>query len=162
MHDTNNLLQLILDGKEKMSERSDDVDAKSLEVGEHNKALISWLQKALLEACHAKLTLGENFHENVEPTAYYYTCKLLSTSCITITNSCFAVLNQTIPLVPWKREQSSALTNHTFILLLRKLGLLLPADFGKVFARIPNFWNADHLYSLAEQLGPIETGMFLQ
>ena len=47
-------------------------------------------------------------------------------------------------------------TIATFILLLHKLGFHLPADVGKVFPRIPHFWSADHIYSIALKIGPID------
>jgi hypothetical protein len=41
--------------------------------------------------------------------------------------------------------------------MLHKLSFQLPADLGKVFPRIPLFWSADHIYSVATKLGPIDT-----
>jgi len=65
--------------------------------------------------------------------------------------------NQSIPLVPWNRFQYQGLQTEAFILLLHKLGFQLPADVGKVFPRIPHFWSADHIYSVAVKLGPVDT-----
>lgn len=45
-----------------------------------------------------------------------------------------------------------------FLLLLHKLGFYLPADTGKTFAQIPNFWTADHVFNVAQQLGSIDPG----
>jgi timeless protein len=45
-----------------------------------------------------------------------------------------------------------------FMLLLHKLGLHLPADAGKVYARIPHFWTPDVLYHMAQKLGPLQPG----
>lgn len=44
------------------------------------------------------------------------------------------------------------------MLLLQKLGFYLPVSTGKTFVRIPNFWNAEHIFSIAQQLGPIDPG----
>ena len=55
------------------------------------------------------------------------------------------------------RFQYQGLQTEAFILLLHKLGFQLPADVGKVFPRIPHFWSADHVYSVAAKLGPIDT-----
>ena len=67
------------------------------------------------------------------------------------------VMKQSIPLVPWYVEHRNILMHQPFIMLLHKLGFHLPADSGKVFARIPDFWTADVLFSIAEKLGPIDT-----
>lgn len=47
------------------------------------------------------------------------------------------------------------------MLLLHKLGFKLPADAGSVFARIPDFWTADMMYSLAKKLGSLDKCEFL-
>jgi len=41
--------------------------------------------------------------------------------------------------------------------MLHKLGFHLPADVGKVYPRIPHFWSADHIYSVASKIGPVDT-----
>lgn len=41
------------------------------------------------------------------------------------------------------------------MLLLHKLGFHLPCDVGKLFPRIPHFWSADVLLSVAGKLGPL-------
>jgi len=46
--------------------------------------------------------------------------------------------------------------SEAFILLLHKLGFHLPADVGKIYPRIPHFWAADHIYSIAAKLGNID------
>lgn len=69
------------------------------------------------------------------------------------------MLNQSIPLVPWNEEQWQLLNLQPFILLLHKLGFHLPSDTGKLFVRIPNFWTADYMFSIAQRLGPINTGI---
>merc|ERR1712117_306524 len=40
--------------------------------------------------------------------------------------------------------------------MLHKLGFHLPADVGKVFPRIPHFWSADHIFTVALKIGPID------
>merc|ERR1719392_45161 len=65
--------------------------------------------------------------------------------------------NQSIPLVPWNRIQYLGLQTEAFILLLHKLGFHLPADVGKVFPRIPHFWSADHIFTVALKIGPVDT-----
>ncbi|KAK6622959.1 hypothetical protein RUM43_008811 [Polyplax serrata] len=64
-------------------------------------------------------------------------------------------LNQSIPIVSWNAEQADVLLLQPFQMLLHKLGFHLPADTGKVFARIPSFWTVDVLFSVAQKLGPI-------
>ena len=58
-------------------------------------------------------------------------------------------MNQSIPLVPWNKQQEAGLQTEAFILLLHKLGFHLAADLGKCFPRIPHFWSADHILALA-------------
>lgn len=38
----------------------------------------------------------------------------------------------------------------------------MPVDTGKVFVRIPEFWSADVLYTVAEKLGPIDKCSFVE
>ena len=64
-------------------------------------------------------------------------------------------MKQSIPMIPWNKQQEMGLQSEAFILLLHKLGIHLPADVGKCFPRIPHFWSADHIYQLAQKLGPI-------
>lgn len=61
-----------------------------------------------------------------------------------------------MPVVPWNAEQSVILLYQPFLLLLHKLGFHLPADSGKIYVRIPEYWSADILYTVAEKLGPID------
>lgn len=72
------------------------------------------------------------------------------------------MLNLPIPLVPWTIEQDNILKHQPFVLLLHKLGFYLPADTGKIFVRIPNFWTAEYLFNIAQQLGPIDEGIIRQ
>ncbi|KAI4464277.1 timeout/timeless-2 [Holotrichia oblita] len=102
-----------------------------------------WLQKVVIEACFVKLALANGYARDsrniMEPTVYYH-----------------ALLNLPIPLVLWTREHQDILKHQPFILLLHKLGFYLPADTGKIFVRIPNFWTADYLLNIALQLGPVD------
>ncbi|XP_057652499.1 protein timeless isoform X2 [Diorhabda carinulata] len=111
---------------------------------ENKGKFLDWLQDVLLEACYVKLLLGnpEQFketHHLLEPIVYYFT-----------------MLNLPIPLVPWTVDQGNILKYQPFVLLLHKLGFYLPVDTGKIFVRIPNFWTADHMFSIAQQLGPVD------
>lgn len=65
---------------------------------------------------------------------------------------------KSIPLVPYNAEQNRILVYQPFVLLLHKLGFHLPADANKLFVRIPEFWTADFLFTIAEKLGPIPKG----
>nr|CAD7424959.1 unnamed protein product [Timema monikensis] len=67
------------------------------------------------------------------------------------------MMGQSIPLVTWNCEQKSAMKNRTFSLLLQTLGFQLLTDSAKTFARIPNFWTPDFMFSMAEKLGPIDS-----
>uniref|UniRef100_A0A8D8UQR2 Protein timeless n=1 Tax=Cacopsylla melanoneura TaxID=428564 RepID=A0A8D8UQR2_9HEMI len=97
-----------------------------------------WLQRNLLEACAAKLYNEQKIDCFIEPVPYHSVRMSLS-----------------ISLVPYNTEQASAMLYQPFMLLLHKLGLHLPADAGKIYARIPSFMTADMLYAMAEKLGPI-------
>lgn len=70
------------------------------------------------------------------------------------------MLNLPIPLVPWYAEQSNITEFQPFVILLHKLGFYLPVDTGKIFVRIPNFWNAEHVFSIAQQLAPTDPGKY--
>merc|ERR1719275_429212 len=111
-------------------------------VSQGRAALIPWLQQVLLAACRVKMYPDElepgGSDAPQEPIPFYYN-----------------KANQSIPLVPWNRFQYQGLQTEAFILLLHKLGFQLPADVGKVFPRIPHFWSADHIYSIALKIGPI-------
>lgn len=52
------------------------------------------------------------------------------------------------------------MTYQPFILLLHKLGFHLPDDTNRLWVRIPNFWTAETLFSLADKLGPIDRSLF--
>lgn len=55
----------------------------------------------------------------------------------------------------------SILSYEPFILLLHQLGFHLPADAGKLFVRVPEFWTADILFNVAKKLGPIDLSRFI-
>lgn len=63
-------------------------------------------------------------------------------------------------MVPYNSEQSTILMHKPFMLLLHKLGFYVPVGTDKVFVRIPEFWTADVLYTVAEKLGPIDKCLF--
>merc|ERR1719312_1115190 len=112
-------------------------------VKQGRESLIPWLQEVLLDACRVKMypnTLcpeGSDYPH--EPIPFYYN-----------------KAKQSIPLVPWNQLQYQGLQTEAFILMLHKLGFHLPADVGKVFPRIPHFWSADHIFTVASKLGPID------
>ena len=112
-------------------------------VRQGKESLIPWLQDVLLNACRVKMyptsVLPENSVYPHEPIPYFYN-----------------KAKQSIPLVPWNRIQYLGLQTEAFILLLHKLGFHLPADLGKVFPRIPHFWSADHIFTVALKIGPID------
>eukprot|EP00090_Calanus_glacialis_P039865 TRINITY_DN6942_c0_g1_i1.p1 TRINITY_DN6942_c0_g1~~TRINITY_DN6942_c0_g1_i1.p1 ORF type:complete len:1224 (+),score=288.91 TRINITY_DN6942_c0_g1_i1:40-3711(+) len=118
-------------------------DLKDCLVKQGRESLIPWLQDVLLDACRVKMypnTLcpeGSEFPH--EPIPFYYN-----------------KAKQSIPLVPWNRIQYQGLQTEAFILLLHKLGFHLPADVGKVYPRIPHFWSADHIFTVASKIGPID------
>jgi len=112
-------------------------------VKQGRESLIPWLQEVLLDACRVKMypnTLcpeGSDYPH--EPIPFYYN-----------------KAKQSIPLVPWNQIQYQGLQTEAFILMLHKLGFHLPADVGKVFPRIPHFWSADHIFTVALKIGPID------
>ncbi|XP_068904015.1 protein timeless isoform X2 [Tenebrio molitor] len=111
---------------------------------DNKSKFVSWLQKVLIDTCYVKLVLAnpEEFINNKalrSPVIYY-----------------FALLNLPIPVVPWTADQTAILKYQSFVLLLHKLGFYLPIDTGKMFVTIPNFWNAEHTFNVAQQLGPID------
>ncbi|XP_026280946.1 protein timeless isoform X2 [Frankliniella occidentalis] len=108
-----------------------------LESEGHGK-MIQWLQEQLLEVCYVKISLERDLPIVKEPIAHIYTR-----------------LCQSTPLVPWYVEQEQCLHCPAFILLLHKLGLHLAGDAGKLFPRVPHFWETDVLFQTAEKLGPI-------
>merc|ERR1719397_2240968 len=112
-------------------------------VRQGKESLIPWLQGVLLDACRVKMypntLLPPGSVYPHEPIPYYYN-----------------KAKQSIPLVPWNKTQYLGLQTEAFILLLHKLGFHLPADLGKVYPRIPHFWSADHIFTVALKIGPID------
>ncbi|XP_044268612.1 protein timeless isoform X2 [Tribolium madens] len=105
---------------------------------------VLWLQKVLINTCYVKLALANPGEFNndkalAQPVIYY-----------------FALLNLPIPVVPWTVDQTAILKYQSFVLLLHKLGFYLPIDTGKIFVTIPTFWNAEYVFSMVQQLGPID------
>jgi len=131
------------DANEKEDNRTSEIQVlKDCLVKQGRGSLITWLQEVLLVACRVKmfpsLLVPEGSNIPHEPIPFY-----------------FNKARQSIPLVPWNRNQYQGLQSETFILMLHKLGFHLPADVGKVFPRIPHFWSADHIYSVAVRIGPV-------
>ncbi|XP_053960229.1 protein timeless isoform X1 [Anastrepha ludens] len=127
---------------------SDDIQIlRDLIVKENKEKHLVWLQKILLECCYIKLILKncilredrQNLQYVMEPVAYHYIVK-----------------NKSIPVVQWNSEQATTMLYQPFVLLLHKLGFQLPADAGSIFARIPDFWTAEMIFSLARKLGPLD------
>ena len=130
--------------------------------GQGKDTLIAWLQQILLEACYVKLNGGQMVTSNdatVEPTAYYFNREciylLVPRGNLATVYSCFLVINKSIPIVAWNKQQESGLQTETFIMLLHKLGFHLAADVGRLFPRIPHFWSAEHIVQVINKLGPI-------
>ncbi|KAK6632154.1 hypothetical protein RUM44_007184 [Polyplax serrata] len=125
---------------------SDEINyLREILIKNNRGAQLSWLQRLLIEVCYVKLVSDVNCKINydpiskpLEPIPHYY-----------------SHLNQSIPIVSWNAEQADVLLLQPFQMLLHKLGFHLPADTGKVFARIPSFWTVDVLFSVAQKLGPI-------
>ncbi|XP_049850237.1 protein timeless isoform X1 [Schistocerca gregaria] len=125
-----------------------DVDDRVTSLKDHllkeNKGNgLKWLQKVLIDICHVKLATENHQMDNenviLEPVAYFCSLK-----------------KQSIPVVPWTSEQKSLMLYQPFVQLLHTLGFHLPLDSGKIFARVPEFWTADVVFSIAQKLGPID------
>lgn len=144
---------------------------------ENKGKFILWLQKLLLECCFAKLcctndsinlNLTNAKNRIIEPIPHHCICKCFLPFFCSHQFQCktnlfsiyFTVKKQSVPVVPWSTEQTNVLLCQPFILLLHKLGFHLPADAGKLFVRIPEFWTADIMFSVAEKLGPIDKCLF--
>ncbi|XP_076323972.1 protein timeless-like isoform X1 [Tachypleus tridentatus] len=106
------------------------------------KQHVLWLQNLLLESCYVKLALWKNNTCDIEhPVPLYST-----------------LLKQSIMIVAYSEAQEAALHSDSFIQLLHKLGFHLPADVGRAYPRIPCFWTADVLFTVATRLGPVDPG----
>nr|QCH40579.1 timeless [Chilo suppressalis] len=122
-----------------------------------------WVQKVLLETCYAKICIKkrmnynggnaflrkeyhiEDLGENTEDLPVVSPVSFHSLLC-----------NQSVPLVPWNCDQAAICKDLKFLQLLHKLGFHMPVDSGKVFIRIPHFWNAVTLYEVAGKILPID------
>lgn len=88
MHQANDIKQLALEGKTGKSANNEKIafsdnnmqlseevlDELDSLIGLHKGAPTTWLQKALLEVCHAKLLLSERTDGKAEPISYHYAC----------------------------------------------------------------------------------------
>jgi len=135
------------------SSRRQTIDIREIEVlkdclkKQGRESLITWVQDVLVDVCRVKISPNGVFGDG-DPT------------CRTPNEPIpfhFNLAKQNIPLVPFNRVQYQGLQTEAFVLLLHKLGFLLPADVGKVYPRIPYFWSADHLLTVANKLGPLKT-----
>ncbi|KAG4068427.1 hypothetical protein HA402_007947 [Bradysia odoriphaga] len=133
---------------------ADDIEVLRESLIRENKGKsILWLQKSLVDCCFVKLA------QNSRPI-YKQPNLLTSTKIMKPVPYHYVLKHQSVPVVPWNTEQSTILMHKPFMLLLHKLGFHLPVDTGKVFVRIPEFWSADVLYTVAEKLGPIDKCLF--
>nr|WAM46967.1 protein timeless [Chrysoperla nipponensis] len=117
------------------------------------------IQKLLLDVCYCKLNIIYGFNT----TNTTQNNKNINTN-VTNINHCvepipyhYCVLKKAIPLVTWSTEECRIYEIHPFIMLMQKLGLLLPTDTGNIFIRIPITWTPDLLFQTALRLGPIDT-----
>ncbi|XP_059617920.1 protein timeless isoform X2 [Phlebotomus argentipes] len=130
---------------------TDDIQVLRDRLYKENKGkFVLWLQKVLVECCFIKLCIsqGKVTSKDITVESEVKTMEPVPHHCI--------LKKQSIPVVPWTGEQCAVLLYQPFMLLLHKLGFHLPVDAGKLFIRIPEFWTADILYSIAEKLGPID------
>uniref|UniRef100_U5EZ31 Putative dna topoisomerase i-interacting protein n=1 Tax=Corethrella appendiculata TaxID=1370023 RepID=U5EZ31_9DIPT len=129
----------------------DDIQVLRDRLMKENKSkLLLWLQKALLDCCFVKLNILKGIRNSINLSPNHIMEPVPHHSIIK---------KQSIPIVPWNSEQNAILCYQPFILLLHKLGFHLPADANKLFVRIPEFWTADILYSIANKLGPIDESL---
>ncbi|XP_071750026.1 protein timeless [Lepeophtheirus salmonis] len=113
---------------------------KDLLLSQGKEYLIHWLQEQILHAIlvktHAKSKSSVEWKEGVlEPIAYY---------------SVF--WNEGIPMVPWSLKEESGLKKIYFLILLKKIGIYLPAERYRRFPRIPFEWSIDHLQDIYKKL----------
>nr|XP_040582162.1 LOW QUALITY PROTEIN: protein timeless-like [Lepeophtheirus salmonis] len=113
---------------------------KDLLLSQGKDYLIHWLQEQIIHVIlvktHAKSKGSVEWKEGVlEPIAYY---------------SVF--WNEGIPLVPWSLKEESGLQKNYFLMLLKKIGICLPAERHKHFPRIPFDWSIDHLQDIYKKL----------
>lgn len=66
-----------------------------------------------------------------------------------------------VPLVPYTEDQRQILKDEMFLLLLKKIGFQLGTSVSPMYPRIPLFWTADVLFTIAARLGPMRKGLFL-
>lgn len=120
---------------------------------ENKGKLLIWLQRVLIECCYVKLNIsaGKSSSNDILNPDDVKVMEPVLHHCI--------LKKKSIPVVPYNTEQAAIILYQPFVLLLHKLGFHLPADAGKIFVRIPEFWTADILYSTAEKLGPIDKSL---
>lgn len=137
---------------------SDDIQIlKELIIKENKRNILQWLQHVLLECIYAKLMIKEKEDPFSPPPSASiirpkpgYIIEPIAYHCIS--------KNKSIPIVPWNSDHSAMMQYHPFVLLLHKLGFHLPADSGSVYPRVPEFWTADLMYTIALKLGSVAKG----
>lgn len=153
---------------------TDDVQILAEKLLEEHPKMIIWLQRVLLECSFIKSRIDDGVRSNqelvvnfegkhvdriMEPTLLIYIREFVvefrRSVSLRLISPYFLVKKQSVPLIPWTSGQMLASTYRPFVLLLHKLGFHLGADTKKLFARIPEFWTADHLYMVANRLGPV-------
>lgn len=67
-------------------------------------------------------------------------------------------MNASVPIVPYTGEQRQILEDEMFLQLLRKIGFHLGNAMYPIYPRIPLFWTADLLFTIAARLGPMRKG----
>lgn len=61
--------------------------------------------------------------------------------------------------MPFTEEQRLILKDDMFLQLLRKIGFHLGPGQCAMYPRIPLFWTADVLFTIAARLGPMRKGI---
>ncbi|XP_040582164.1 protein timeless-like [Lepeophtheirus salmonis] len=113
---------------------------KDLLVSQGKEYLIDWLQEeifnVILVKTHAKSKSSVEWKEGVLESIPYYS----------------VFWNEGTLLVPWNIKEESGLKTNNFIMLLKKIGIHLPAKRHTHFPRIPFDWSIDHLLNIHRKL----------
>ncbi|KOB76647.1 Timeless, partial [Operophtera brumata] len=95
---------------------------------------LDWVQKVLLEICHAKLQIHKMKLKKPAPVGSE--SKLLN----------FEIFRKEYEDLPVVSPVAYHSLNLKFLQLLHKLGFHMPVDTGRLFIRIPQFWTAEYLF----------------
>nr|XP_040582165.1 protein timeless-like [Lepeophtheirus salmonis] len=113
---------------------------KDLLLSQGKEYLIDWLQEeifnVILVKTHAKSKSSVEWKEGVLESIPYYS----------------VFWNEGTLLVPWNIKEESGLKTNNFIMLLKKIGIHLPAKRHTHFPRIPFDWSIDHLLNIHRKL----------